>query len=318
VPVAELIPLGTASAIPTRERHLSAFALRRDGRLLLFDCGEGTQYRLRDAGLSRAKLDAIFLTHFHGDHLYGLFGLLSTLALLERTAPLTIVSPTGLCEMLRALPGLAPDAHPFELRFVELNEGFGHAVVYETDAYTVEARPLDHRVFAAGYRYQEKARPGKIDGEGARAAGIREGWQYETLRRGEPVTLADGRVVRPEGLVGPARPGASFAYVLDTRPCRGGEKLAAGVDLLVHEATFTEAHRDRAYETGHSTAQQAATVARKAAAKRLLLTHFSSRYGELAPLVEEARGVFPHAEAAAELRAYTLTEAVSAAPSMPA
>ena len=300
----EVIPLGVGSAIPTRTRHLAGTLVRREGRSVLFDCGEGTQLQLVRAGLTRGRLDAICVTHLHGDHLYGLPGLITTLALLERTDPLTVVGPEGLEAIVRAMPGLQNDWLPFDLRFVTLAEGFEHAVVYEDEDITVEARPLDHRVFCAGFRYQEKTRPGSIDGDAARATGISEGWQFEALKRREAVTLADGTVVEPDGLVGPPRPGGAFAYVLDTMPCEGGRQLAAGADLVLHEATFTDEHADRAAEVGHSTARQAAEVARDAGAEKLLLTHFSARYSDPTPLVAEAREVFPNVDAAEELDRY--------------
>jgi ribonuclease Z len=303
----EVVPLGTGSAVPTRHRGLSGTAVRREGRLFLFDCGEGTQFRLLDAGLNRSRLDAVFVTHLHGDHFYGLPGLLTTLALLERKAPLTIAGPAGLREVLHGIPGLVDDALPYAIRWAALAEGFDHAVVYEDAALTVEARPLDHRVFTAGYRLQERARPGRLDAEAARVAGLTEGGQFARLKRGEPVTLADGTVVRPEGLVGPERPGASFAYCLDTRPCEGARKLAEGATLLLHEATFAEAHRAQAAQTAHATAGDAARTARDAGAARLLITHFSARYPDPAPLVEEARAVFPNTDAAVELRRYPVT-----------
>jgi ribonuclease Z len=304
--VFDVVPLGTGSALPTKARHLSGTAVRRDGRVVLFDCGEGTQLQMAQAGLGRGRLDAVCITHLHGDHLYGLPGLLTTLALLGRTAPLTVVGPEALEGVLEAMPGLQADRLPFELRHVGLAEGFAHAVVYEDDHVTVEARPIEHRVFCAGYRYAEKARPGHVDGPAARAAGLTTGPQFEAVKRGEPAVLADGRTVSPEGLVGPARPGASFAYVLDTVPCATGVELARGVDLLLHEATFGDAFAERAAETGHSTARQAAGVARDAGAGRLLITHFSARYGDVAALVAEAREVFPATEAATELAVYAV------------
>ncbi|MEM8598906.1 MAG: ribonuclease Z [Bacteroidota bacterium] len=302
----EVIPLGTASAIPTRGRHLSATALRREGEMLLFDCGEGTQFRLLEGGLKRSRLDAVFLTHFHGDHLYGLFGLLTTMALLGRTDALTVVAPEGLPTILDAVPGLQPHQLPYPIRHVGLAPGFGHAVVFDAPDYYVEARPIEHRVFAAGYRFQEKVRPGKVDGEKAQALGFAENWQFEAVKSGTPVTI-NGRTVQPEEVVGPTRPGVSFAYVLDTVPCAAGRRLAEGVDLLLHEATFTEDAAERAEETGHSTARQAATIAKQADADQLLLTHFSARYTDPQPLVDEARAVFPNTAAAEELRAYVLT-----------
>ncbi len=273
--------------------------------MLLFDCGEGTQYQLLGAGVKRSRVEAVFITHLHGDHLYGLPGLLTTAALLERTAPLTVVGPAGLPAVVQSLPGLKNDWLPFEVRYVELEDGFEHAVVYEAEAFTVEARPLAHRIFAAGFRFQERPRPGRVDAERAAALGV-VGADVGRLVRGEAVTTESGRTVQPGEVVGPARRGASFAYVLDTAPCPGGRALAGGVDLLVHEATFGEEHAVRAAETGHSTARQAAEVARDAGAGRLLLTHVSARYPTPESLVAEARAIFQNTEAARELEAYLL------------
>jgi ribonuclease Z len=271
---------------------------------VLFDCGEGTQRRLMEAHLGGDRLDAVCITHLHGDHVYGLPGLITTLALLGRTRPLTVVGPDALRAMLDAMPG-AGDA-PFTIHHVGLAEGFEHAVVYEDDAVTVEARPIEHRIFCAGYRITEKTRPGSVDGGAARAAGLTRGTEFEAVKRGEPAVLADGTVVPPDGLVGPPRPGASVAYVLDTMPCATGVELARGADLLIHEATFGDAFAARAAEVGHSTAREAATVAREAGARRLLMTHFSARYGDVSHLVAEAREVFAASEAAVELQVYSV------------
>ncbi|MDT0630676.1 ribonuclease Z [Rubrivirga litoralis] len=298
-----VVPLGTGSALPTKTRHLAGTVVRREGRSVLFDCGEGSQLQLVRGDLTRGRLDAVCITHLHGDHFFGLPGLLTTLALLEREDPLTIVGPPGLASILGAIPGFG-DGGPYEIRYVELEEGFEHAVVYEDEHVTIEARPLEHRVFCAGFRYQEKERPGSIDGEGARASGVTEGWQYEALKRGEAVDLEGGGTLAPDGLVGPPKPGAAFAYVLDTVPCDGGRALADRADLLMHEATFTDEHAERAADVGHSTARQAAEVARDAHAGRLLITHFSARYTDAAPLVAEAREVFENADAAEELERY--------------
>ncbi|MCH8961342.1 MAG: ribonuclease Z [Bacteroidetes bacterium] len=302
----EIIPLGTASAVPTRERHLSGTALRREGRLLLFDCGEGTQFQLLRAGLKRSHLDAIFITHLHGDHYFGLMGLLSTLALLNRIEPLTLVGPAGIAEIVQAMPGVRQDDLPFHLAYVELWDDLRHEVVFETKAFTVEARPLDHRVFTVGYRFQGKTQPGNLDVEQAQALGVTEYRHYRALKAGEDVTLDDGRRVPPEAVVGPPRPGGSFAYVTDTRPCEAAVTLARDADLLYHEATFGEDLPERAAETGHSTAHQAAEIARRAGAKKLILGHFSARYKDVSVLVEEARDVFQNTEAAEELKRYKI------------
>ena len=302
----KIIPLGTASAIPTRNRHMASVALWRQGRMLLFDCGEGTQMRLLHASLNRGRIDGIFITHFHGDHFYGLMGILSTLMLLERNDPLTVVGPVGLEEIVRAHPGLQTDRLPYAVEYVELEEDFERAVVMDAPDYRVTARPVEHRIFTIGYRFQEKARPGHLDVERANALGVTDYAHYRQLKAGEAVTLEDGRTVQPGEVIGPERPGSSFAYVMDTRPCAGGRALAEQADLLYHEATFTDEMHDRAVETGHSTAREAAEVAQSAGARRLLVSHFSARYQETAPLVEEARQTFPNTDAARELKRYVL------------
>jgi len=301
-----IVPLGTASAIPAHGRHLSACALERKGRVWLFDCGEGTQYQLLRAGLKRSRIDGIFISHFHGDHLYGLMGLISTMALLRRKEPMTIVAPRGIQSILEAMPGAEPDLLPFAIDFVELDEGFGQSVVFEDDEFVVTARPLEHRAFAMGFRFEERARPGHLHPEQARALGVTDYADFRRLKDGQPVVLDDGTTVEPEQVLGPERPGIAFAYVPDTRPCEGGRLLARGADLLYHEATFGEDLHQRAIETGHSTAREAAEVALDADAKRLLLGHFSARYDDPAPLVDEARAVFPDADAAIELNRYAL------------
>ena len=302
--ITEVIPLGTASAMPTRERHLSSTAVVCGGSMVLFDCGEGTQFRMMQAGLKRPRIDAVFITHLHGDHYFGLMGLLSTLALLKRTAPLTLVGPAGLEALLQKLPGVRADELTFSIEHVALWDDLVHAVVFETEDFTVEARPVEHRVFTVGYRFQEKTRPGRLDVDRARALGVTEYRHYRALKAGEAVTLDDGSVVLPEAVVGPPRPGQAFAYITDTRPCEAAVTLARDAALLYHEATFGDDLPERAAETGHSTARQAAEIARRAGAARLLLGHFSARYKDVSGLVEEARSVFQNTEAAEELKRY--------------
>jgi len=313
----DVIPLGTASAIPTGNRHLSALAVERKGRILLFDCGEGTQYRLLHADLNRARIDAIFVTHLHGDHCYGLPGLLSTLSLQQRTDPVTLVLPPGGTAMLDAIPGAAPGDLSFPVHVVELGADLTATSVYETDEFTVTARPLVHRTFAMGFRLEERTRPGRFRPERARDLGVPEGPAFARLQDGEAVTVEDGTTVRPEQVLGPPRPGVALAYATDTRPCDGGRALADGVDLLYHDATFTDDLHARAVETGHSTAREAATVARRAGADRLLLGHISARYDDPAPLAAEARAVFRRAEIAEELRRYVLDPREKAPESAP-
>lgn len=309
----EVIPLGVGSALPTRERHLPATVLRREGRLLLFDCGEGAQHQIVRGGLARSHLEAIFITHLHGDHLFGLPGLLTTLALIGREEPLPLVAPQGIGDFLRATPGARPTELPFALHLTELDAAAVPAdasqVVHRSGAGVVTAAPLSHRAPCVGFRFAEHARPGALDAERARKMGVTQGPDLGRLKAGEDVRLPDGRTVRSADVVGPEQPGRAVAYVLDTEPCEGGRTLSAKADLVIHEATFTDEHRERAEEVGHSTAAQAAEIARDAGARHLVLTHFSARYDDPAPLVEEARAIFPNTDAAEELRRYPVESA---------
>lgn len=302
----DLIPLGTASAVPTRERHPSAMALVRKGRVLLFDCGEGAQMRLIQAKLSPMRIDAVFITHLHGDHFFGLMGLVSTLSMMHREEPLTIVSPLGLQDLFARMPGLELDRLPFQLEFLELPDTFRDEVVFETEEYFVEARPLEHRTPTAGYRFEERPKPGHLDVGRARELGVNDYAHYRALKRGESVELSGGRSVRPEDVVGPEQEGRSFAYITDTRPCQDGRVLARSADLVYHDATFTDEHLDRAVETAHATAREAAEVARDAGAHKLLIGHFSARHTDPFGLLAEARAVFKNTEVAEELKRYAL------------
>ncbi len=302
----EVIPLGVSSAIPTRERHLSSTALLRNGEIFLFDCGEGTQYQLLYAGLKAYRIAAICISHFHGDHVYGLPGLLATLSMFRRKEPLVLVGPQGLHRLIDFMREFSAMDWSFEMRVVEVEEGTSHVRVLDTPEFYVEARPLEHRIFTLGYRFQEKPRRGRIYPERAKALGLQDMRLLQLLERGENITLSDGRQIAPEDVMGPPRPGAAYAYCTDTRPCASGVLLGKKAELFYHEATFTHDLLERAIETGHSTAREAAEVALKAEAHRLLLGHFSVRYRSVAPLVQEAREVFPCTEAAEELKRYTV------------
>jgi ribonuclease Z len=297
----KVIPLGTSSGKPTLRRNVSATAMVRDGEWLLFDCGEGTQTQISRAKLNPSKLTAIFITHLHGDHFNGLAGLLSTMGLDRRVRPLILVGPPGVREYLDALTRLKVlyINYPLDVReFAALKEV---TTVYEAGDYFVAARPLDHRIFTLGYRFEERPRPGRFDLERARDLGVPEGPLYRKLQLGEDVQLGDGRVIRSREVVGPPRPGKAVAYCTDTRPFAGTVELARGVDLIIHEATYTDDMASEARDYGHSTAAQAAQIAGAAEARRLLITHFSTRYPDAGPLYEEARAVFPETLAAQDL-----------------
>jgi ribonuclease Z len=287
--------LGTSAARPTVERGVSSIAVIREGETLLFDCGEGTQRQMMRYGISFA-LNDIFFTHFHGDHVIGVVGLFRTLALQGRETAMRLWGPRGASRILRSATHFGVDRVGFPLEITELEPGQRVA----RDGYEIVASPADHRGAAAfGYALVEQERRGRFNPDLARELGVPEGPLWGQLHRGMTVTLSDGRVIQPQALVGPTRPGRTIVLSGDTRPTDATVSLARDADLLVHEATFGDEEAARATETGHSTAREAAQVARSAGVRRLVLTHFSARYSRDAQeLVREARELFPETIAA--------------------
>ncbi len=275
-------------------RNVSSLAVKREGRLFLLDCGEGTQRQMMRYGVGFSVGD-ILITHLHSDHYLGLAGLLRTMSLQGREEPLRIWAPYGAGETLRALRDLGGDRLAFDATVHELHAG----EALEGEGFRVEAFATRHTRRSLGYALIEDARPGRFDAAAARELGVPEGPLFGRLHRGESVDLEDGRRVHPADLVGPLRPGRKVVYTGDTLPSPETVRISRAADLLVHEATFAEEERSRARETGHSTAAGAARIARAAGARRLVLTHVSARYAERpAQLLEEARAVFPRAELA--------------------
>jgi ribonuclease Z len=271
---------GTAGSVPTARRGLPALLLRAGASRVLFDCGEGTQQQLlRSIGLP--DIGAIFITHFHLDHWLGLIGMVKTFDLRGRERPLTIHGPPGLRQLFGGLrPVIGRTGYPLEL--VDLEP---HAEI-RFGTFLITPFPVNHRVDAYGYAFVEDDRPGRFDVEAARALGVPDGPAFGRLQRGETV---DG--VRPEQVMGETRSGRRIVISGDTAPCQAVEVFAHGADVLVHEATFMEDERARARETAHSTAQQAAEIARDAGVRLLALTHLSTRYFPR-DIREEARAVF--------------------------
>jgi ribonuclease Z len=301
----KVVTLGTGSGKPTLKRNVSATAVVRQGEWLLFDCGEATQIQVLRAGLRQSRLSAIFITHLHGDHFNGLAGLLSSMSLDGRSRGLTIIGPAGIRDYLEGISRLRILSVNYDLKVEEFcREAFSAAeplTVYETESYFVKALPLSHRVFTLGYRLEEKPRPGRFLLERARQLGIPEGPLYGKLQSGQSVQLEDGTLIHPSEVVGEPRPGKSLAYVTDTRPCEAARLLSSQVNLLLHEATFTEDLAEEAKKWGHSTAAEAASIARSSQARKLLLVHFSPRYVDAEPLLAEARAIFPHTQLAEDL-----------------
>jgi ribonuclease Z len=289
--------LGTSAARPTVERNVSALALVREGETLLFECGEGTQRQMMRYGVSFA-LSEIFFTHFHADHFLGVIGLIRTLGLQARAEPLCLYGPKGGKKILSQAIQLGVERVPFEVEITEvkpgdtIGSGKGGNRAPRT-AYDIQVFATEHGGGSVGYALREHERRGRFDVEKARAAGIPEGPLWGKLTKGEAIELPDGRRMTPDAFVGPKRPGRLVVLTGDTRPCATVVDAAQGADLLIHEATFGEEEKDRAKETGHSTAREAAQIALAAKARRLVLSHVSARYSISADeLVKEAREVF--------------------------
>ena len=281
--------LGTGAACPSVERNVAALALAREGETLLFDCGEGTQRQMMRYGTSFAFRE-IFFTHYHADHMLGVTGLMRTMGLQDRTAGVTLYGPRGAGRLLGAAIGLGIERNRFPIDIVELQAGDR----IRRDEYDILVFPTDHRADTVGYALAEHRRLGRFNPERARELGVPEGPLWGRLHRGESVELPDGRRINPAEMVGEPRRGRTVVYTGDTRPSLAVVEAARGADLLVHDSTFGEEERERAIETGHSTAAQAAEVAREAGVRQLVLTHISPRYTRDAPeLLAEAKAVFP-------------------------
>jgi ribonuclease Z len=283
----DVVFLGTSGSMPTAKRALSATLVRRGGDRLLFDCAEGTQRQLLRSDIGLVELEEIFLTHFHADHYLGLPGMLKTYSLRGRELPLRVYGPSGLRELLSGLRRIVGRLS-YAVEPTELEAG----AVLERAGYRIETFPVDHGVSAIGYAIVEGERPGRFDVEAAAALGVPDGPERGRLQRGERVVLAGGQEVTSAQVLGPARPGRKLVLSGDTLPAASVVEASAGADVLVHEATFLSDELERARETLHSTAGEAALVAREAGVRLLALTHLSTRYfGH--QVVEEARELFP-------------------------
>ena len=286
----DVVFLGTAGSAPTAQRAPAAILVRRGGDRLLFDCGEGTQRQLLRSQVGLVDLEEIFLTHYHADHYLGLPGMLKTFALRGRELPITIYGPPGLRDLFSALRRIFGKL-TFDYDLVELRPG----EVLERKDYDLAAFAVDHGVSAVGYVLSELPRPGRFDITRADELGVPVGPERGKLQAGEAIALADGRTVAPEDVLGTPRPGRKIVIAADTAPSGSVVEAARGADVLVHEATFCEEELERARETLHSTAAQAAEVARQADVKLLVLTHVSARY--FGPdVAREARAIFPATE----------------------
>jgi ribonuclease Z len=276
--------LGTGGSVPTARRATASVLVARGGERIMFDCGEGTQRQMQRS-LGLVQVDEIFLTHFHADHFLGLPGLIKTYDLTDRERPLTLYGPPGLGDLFDVLRPILGRSR-FEISLVEIEPG--DAVAH--DGYEIRAFEVEHRVSACGYSLVEEDRPGRLDVAAARRLGVPEGPAFGSLQRGESVEGASG-IVTPAEVMGEARLGRRVALSGDTAPCNATVEAARDAELLIHDASFAEEEAQRAAETGHSTAGQAAALAREAGVKMLALVHISSRY-HVKSILEEAREEF--------------------------
>ncbi len=281
--------LGTGASWPTAERGLSAIAVKRGAEILLWDCGEGTQRQFQKSGLSYQQVSQIWLSHYHGDHCYGVPGLLKTMALNDRTEPLALYGPPGLGKMIEAWKMLRGWPKEFPIMATEVKPGD----VIEKTGYKVQVYAGDHGIQNLCFALQEPNRPGFFDKPKALELGIPEGPLFGKLQRGETVTTKDGRSFTPDQVVGPPRPGRRIVYSGDTKPCLGVLEAAVDADLFICESTFTQDLVQKAREVRHMTAKEAAGIAQKAKARKLALTHISPRNRDTKPVLAEAKEVFP-------------------------
>ncbi|GAC89744.1 ribonuclease Z [Anoxybacillus flavithermus NBRC 109594] len=303
----ELLFLGTGSGVPSKGRNVSAIALQlleERGATWLFDCGEATQHQILHTSIRPRRIERIFITHLHGDHIFGLPGLLGSRSFQGGETPLFVYGPAGIRSFIETSLTVSGTRLKYELYIEEFTEG----VIFEDEQFIVTAKLLDHGLPSYGFRIVEKDLPGTLLVDELRALGVKPGPIYQQIKRGELVTLDDGTVIDGRKFVAPPKKGRMIAIMGDTCYCEASVELAEGVDVLVHEATFSanEAHLARDYY--HSTTVQAAEVAKRAGAKQLILTHISSRYqGNMCDqLVEEAKTIFPNVALASDFSSFPI------------
>ena len=284
--------LGYNSAIPTVKSAPTAQFLEMEERCFLIDCGEGTQVQLRKAKAKFSKINHIFISHLHGDHVFGLPGLISSFRLLGRETPLHVYGPKGIKEMMETIFRITETHQGFEVVFHELSSKKSEKV-FEDNRVEVFTIPLDHRIYCNGYLFKEKPKERHLNMQEISKYPEIEICDYHNLKRGKDIQLSDGYILKNENLTKPAEPSVSYAFCSDTRYLESIIPIIKNVDVLYHEATFLHELKKMADYTGHSTALEAAKIARKANVKKLILGHFSNRYNDLSVFLNEACEIFP-------------------------
>ncbi|MEM1727122.1 MAG: ribonuclease Z [Nitrososphaerota archaeon] len=289
--------LGTGGGIPSISRSLPSVAVSYSGELILFDCGEGAQRQMMRAGTGFKQKLTILLTHLHGDHIFGLPGLLYTLSMLDRKHPLRIIGPRGTRGFVEAILSIRFGKMSYEVEVKEINGG----IAYESKDFIVEAISASHTVESLAYRLRERDRPGRMKVDVLERLGVPRGPLWGRLQRGETIEFS-GKIIRPEDVMEPPRRGRIIVYTGDTRPSDEIVEFSRGADVLIHDATFGSEFEEDAAREGHSTARQAAEIALRAGVRRLYLFHISPRYeDDQDRLLREARQIFPNAYLAEDL-----------------
>ena len=290
----EVTFLGTSSAVHSKDRNHPSIALKAFGDVFLFDCGEGTQRQLLFTNVSPMKISKVFITHFHGDHILGLPGLLQSMSLNGRESKLTVYGPRGLNKLKDAIYSLGYCAIEYPVEFIEIDTG----IIEETDEYVIRAQSVRHNVPSLAYSIEEKKKP-RFLREKAIELGVPVGPAFGKLHNGEEIEI-NGRIIKPEQVLGPPRKGIKITYSGDTRPCEEMIMFAKDSTLLIHESTFIQKEAQNAEEYGHSTSKDAAFVARESNSKKLIITHISTRYGEeyAQVMLKEAQEIFENTELA--------------------
>ena len=304
----ELIFLGTSAGVPTRSRNVTAILLDLHhptrGGLWLFDCGEGTQHQLLHTAFNPGKLDKIFISHLHGDHLFGLPGLLCSRSMSGIIQPLTIYGPQGIREFVETALRISGSWTDYPLEIVEITAG----EIVDDGLRKVTAYPLAHPLECYGFRIQEHDKPGALDANALKAAGVKAGPWFQDLKAGKTIVLEDGRAINGADFLSPPTKGKSVAIFGDTGPCASAIELARGVDVMVHETTLDASMEEKANSRGHSSTRQAAQLALDAGVGRLIMTHVSSRYDEKGcqRLLEECKAIFPDTELAHDFAIFSV------------
>ena len=285
--------LGTGAAVPSLSRGLPALAIVRENKIILCDCGEGTQLRLAQAGLSPSKIHTICISHLHGDHIFGLPGLLTSQQLFGRTAPLTIYGPPGVIDYKKAIAQISKYELQYPVEVIELNPDVTSD--FNIQEFRVRAKNLLHSSPCLGYRFHESDKPGKFDADKAEKLGIPNGPLRSQLQNGESIVL-ENKTIHPRDVLGPSIPGRIVAYCTDTRPCEATRELAEQCDVLIHDATFSDEYADRAEPTFHTTSRDAARIAAESRVNQLVLWHVSIRVQgeEEKNLLAQAQQLFPN------------------------